>query len=58
MIKIAHLFPDLMNLYGDYGNLVVLKKHLEDQDLVVEIDRLNLGASIDFDSYDMVYMGS
>ena len=30
-MKILHLYPQLMNLYGEYGNLAVLKKHLEDQ---------------------------
>ena len=57
-MRILHLYPDLMNLYGDYGNLAVLKKHLEDQGLEVVIDRKDISESIDFDRYDMVYMGS
>ena len=28
MINILHLFPNLMNLYGDYGNRVVLTRYL------------------------------
>ena len=31
MIKILHLYADLLNLYGEYGNVTILKKHLEDQ---------------------------
>ena len=29
-MKILHLFPDLMNLYGDYGNITILVRHLKD----------------------------
>jgi Predicted glutamine amidotransferase len=29
LFKLAHLYPDLMNLYGDRGNLLCLKKRLE-----------------------------
>ncbi len=28
-VVLYHLFPDLLNLYGDYGNIVTLKHHLE-----------------------------
>ena len=57
-MKILHLYPNLMNLYGEYGNLAVLKKHLEDQGVDVEIDKKEINESIDIDRYDMIYMGS
>ena len=57
-IKIAHLYPNLMNLYGDYANIVVLKKHLEDQGLKVRVDYLELNKRIDLSLYDFIYMGS
>lgn len=28
-VVIYHLFPDLLNLYGDFGNIVAIKHHLE-----------------------------
>ena len=28
-LNIVHLYPDLLNLYGDYGNIVVLKKRAQ-----------------------------
>ena len=58
MIRILYLYPDLMNLYGDYGNIAVLERHLNDQGLKVDIDRANPGDDIDFDRYDFIYMGS
>ena len=38
-MKILHLYPQLMNLYGEYGNVAVLKKHLEDQGEEAEVVR-------------------
>lgn len=57
-MKILHLYPQLMNLYGEYGNVAVLKKHLEDQGEEVEVVRKEIADSIDFRDYDMIYMGS
>ena len=40
-IKIFHWYYDIMNLYGEYGNIKILEKHLKDQKLkviVTEID--------------------
>ena len=57
-MKILHFFPDLMNLYGDYGNLVVLRKHLEDQGFEVSVEAKEVGDDIKVADYDMLYMGS
>lgn len=56
-MKILHLYPDLMNLYGDSGNLRVLARRLRDQGEEVTIDRLDPGQTPDFDRYDLLYMG-
>ena len=58
MVKILHLFPKLMNLYGDYANITVLKKHLEDQGVKVSVDEKNIEDTIFFNKYDFIYMGS
>lgn len=57
-MKILHLYYDLMNLYGEYGNVVVLKKHLEDQGFKVTIDKKTVGDKINFSNYDFIYCGS
>lgn len=57
MIKIAHLYYDLMNLYGENANVRALKKHLENQNAKVEITYLTKGDVIDFNLYDIFYMG-
>lgn len=57
MIKIAHLYYDLMNLYGDNGNIKALKYQLERQGIKVSIDFLTIGDKFDFNNYDMLYIG-
>ncbi len=56
-MKLYHLFPDLMNLYGDYGNLVVLKKALEDAGEAAEIVPVHPGDEVDLAGGDFLYMG-
>ena len=57
-MKILHLYYDLLNLYGEYGNVVVLKKHLEDQGINVTIEKKTINEDINFDDYDFIYCGS
>ena len=57
-IKIAHLYYDLMNLYGENGNVLCLKKYLENQNINVTIDYLTKEDKIDFTNYDIFYIGS
>lgn len=52
-IKILHLFPKLLSLYGEYGNVAVLKAALG-KCTVTECEDGNA----DFESYDFIYIGS
>ncbi len=54
---IAHMYPDLMDLYGDRGNLICLKKRLEWYGHKANIVKVNLHSQVDFDQYDMLFMG-
>ena len=47
-----------MNLYGEYGNLTILKAHLEDQGFDVIVDRKSINDEIEFNEYDFIYMGA
>jgi len=57
MIKIAHLYYDLMNLYGDNGNIKALKNQLDKQGIKSKINFLTIGDEIDFSKYDFFYIG-
>ncbi len=57
-IKIAHLYYDLMNLYGENANIRALKASFERQNIDVEIHFLTIGDEINFEDYDIFYIGS
>ncbi len=56
--KILHLYYDILNLYGEYGNVSALERYLSDQGGEVVTDRLTFGDNPDFSGYDIVYLGS
>lgn len=58
VIKIAHLYYDLMNLYGESGNVKALKRFIERQNVECEVHFLTKGDEIDFEAYDLFYMGA
>ena len=58
-VNILYLYPDFMSLYGDNGNVRIMKKRLEDQGFEVEITKRTITDSkIDLENADFVYMGS
>lgn len=56
-VVIAHLFPDLLNLYGDGGNVRVLEQRLRWRGIPVEVVRVQHGDTIDLAQVDLVMMG-
>ena len=57
-ITIGYLYYDLLNLYGDSGNIKTLKYHLEEQGIVVDIKNISVGDKKDFKDIDLLYIGS
>lgn len=58
MIKVAHLYYDLLNLYGEQGNILAIKNAFKNQNIDIRIDYLTINDKINFSSYDLVYLGS
>ena len=57
-IKLLYLYPDMLELYGDYGNIQVLKYRLEKRGFNLIIDKYSIGDKApDFTSYDIVFAG-
>ena len=57
-LKILSLYPQMMDLYGDSGNLQILKYRAEKRGIKVEIDTYNVGGEEpDFAKYDLIFMG-
>lgn len=56
-IKICHLYPDLLNLYGDRGNVISLKKRCEWRGIGATVSNISLGGEFVPWKYDIVILG-
>ena len=56
-IVIAHMFPDLLNLYGDGGNVRILSERLAWRGVPVQVKRVEYGESVDLGDVDLVFLG-
>lgn len=56
-LRVAHLYPKLMNIYGDRGNILCLKRRCEERNLDFELDELSIGDQLKPDRYDLVFIG-
>lgn len=56
--KIAHLYYDLMNLYGENGNIRYFSKKLEEQGIKTEVYFFSIDDDIDYNDYDFFYIGT
>ncbi len=54
-ISIAHLYPKLLNLYGDMGNIITLKKRCEWRGISVEIEDIDVGTQLK--EHDLYFIG-
>lgn len=54
-ITIAHLYPKLLNLYGDIGNIITLKKRCEWRGIDVDFEEINIGDKIK--EHDIYFIG-
>ncbi len=57
MLNICHLYPDLLNLYGDRGNIIALRQRCLWRDIPVRVREVNLGDAVDFKECDLVFLG-
>lgn len=55
---IAYLYGDLLNLYGNDGNIKILTQKLAEAGVEAEVRYISAGDKLDFSEYDIVYMGS
>ena len=56
-LRICHLYPDLLNLYGDRGNIICMRRRLEWRGIGAEITEVPAGAKADFTQFDLVFIG-
>ena len=57
-LKILYLYPDILELYGDYGNIQVLKYRLEKRGIKAIITPYTIGDDApNFKDFDIVFAG-
>lgn len=56
-LKIAWLYPDLLELYGDRGNIIALQYRAKELGVDLEVDHFSIGEAFVPKEYDLVFLG-
>ena len=56
-LRVCALYPDLMNIYADRGNLSLLRKRCEWRGIGFELTGIGLNEPLDPDTADLIYIG-
>ena len=56
-LRVCALYPDLMNIYADRGNLALLQKRCDWRGIGFELSGSGLGDALDPDAHDLFYIG-
>ena len=54
-LKLGYLYPKLLSIYGDYGNVLILKKRCEWRNIDLTVNEINVGD--DFSENDLYFVG-
>jgi lipid II isoglutaminyl synthase (glutamine-hydrolysing) len=56
-LRVCALYPDLMNIYADRGNLLLLQRRCDWRGIGFELSSSGVGDELDPDSADLFYIG-
>lgn len=56
-LTVGHLYPDQLNLYGDRGNILVLRRRCQLRGIELRVVGLGIGDALAPDEYDMLFIG-
>lgn len=56
-LKICHLYPEVLNLYGDRGNIRCLTRRLEWRGIGSSVEELKIGDQRNLSDYDLFFIG-
>jgi CobQ-like glutamine amidotransferase family enzyme len=56
-LRLAHLYPRLMNIYGDRGNIMCLRRRCEQREIGLEVEELELGDRLGAQEVDLLFIG-
>ena len=56
-LNICHLYPDVLNLYGDRGNVTCLQQRLQWRGIECEVSNVPIGTALHAADYDLMFLG-
>ena len=56
-LRLAHLYPKLMNIYGDRGNILCLERRCRERGIAFRVTELGVGDKFKPKDHDMVFVG-
>lgn len=56
-LVLAHLYPDLMNVYGDRGNIIALERRAAWRGIELEVRAYTLGGTFEPAAIDLIFFG-
>jgi len=56
-LRLGHLYPSLMNIYGDRGNILCLQRRCRLRGIDLEVTPLEPGDVLHPDAFDLLFMG-
>lgn len=56
-LRLGHLYPDQLNLYGDRGNILTLQQRCHWRGIQLRVIELGIGDALDPDAYDLLFIG-
>lgn len=56
-LRLGHLYPSLMNVYGDRGNIMTLQRRSRLRGIELSVTPLELGDRFDVSDFDLLFMG-
>ena len=56
-LTLGHLYPDQLNLYGDRGNILTLRRRCELRGIELRVVGLGVGDALAPDEYDLLFIG-
>jgi CobQ-like glutamine amidotransferase family enzyme len=56
-LRVCALYPDLMNIYADRGNLLMLRRRCEWRGIDFQLTESGIGERLHGDAHDLIYLG-
>ena len=56
-LRLGHLYPKAMNIYGDRGNILCLERRCCERGIAFEVTELDLGEQLPLKEHDLIFIG-